>query len=65
MSRAKRIGQFVAVALPSLFMLLWTLDAALVLGEDVFVIALLQVVFIAVFMWRWHAPPQPSDSDSL
>lgn len=57
MSTTKQIGQFVGVALPSLFMLLWTVDAALVAGADVFLLALIQVGFIAVFMWRWHSPP--------
>jgi len=57
-SKGKRIGQFLGVALPSLFMLVWTLDAALVPGADVFLVALVQVVFIAVFMWRWHSPSE-------
>lgn len=47
---AKGLGQFIAVSLPSLFVLLWTLDAALVPGADVFIIALLQVIFIAVYI---------------
>lgn len=46
----KGIGQFVAVALPSLFILVWTLDAALVPGADVFLVALAQVLFIGVFV---------------
>lgn len=51
MKRAgKGIGQFIAIALPSLFTLVWTLDAALVPGADVFLVALVQVVFIAVFI---------------
>lgn len=53
----KGIGQFVAVALPSLFILLWTIDAALVPGADVFLVALVQVIFIAVFvgyLYRKH-----------
>lgn len=53
----KAIGQFVIVALPSLFILLWTLDAALVPAADVFIITLVQTLFIAIFIgyiyWRW------------
>lgn len=51
---AKTAGLFVLVALPSLFLVLWTGDAVLVLAEDVFLIALLQVAFIAVYVWRQH-----------
>lgn len=46
----KGIGQFVIVSLPTLFTLFWTLDALLVPGSDVFIIALLQAVFIAVYI---------------
>lgn len=46
----KAIGQFVIVALPALFMLLWTLDAALVPGADVFIIAFIQVLFIGIYI---------------
>lgn len=53
----KAIVQFVIVALPSLFILLWTLDAALVPGADVFIITAVQTLFIAIFIvyiyWRW------------
>jgi hypothetical protein len=48
----KTIGQFLVVALPTLFTLLWTIDAALVPGADVFFIALLQLVFlVGYFAW--------------
>lgn len=53
----KGIGQFVAVSLPSLFMVIWTIDAALVPGADVFLIALAQVLFIGIFisyLYRKH-----------
>lgn len=46
----KGIGQFVGVSLPSLFLVIWTLDAPLVPGADVFLISLAQVIFIAVFI---------------
>lgn len=49
-SVSRGFGQFFAVGLPSLFILLWTLDAPLVPGADVFVIALIQVLFLAVFI---------------
>ena len=59
-SISKRVGQFIAVSLPSLFVLIWTLDAPLVPGADVFVLALLQVVFIAGFLGylAWRTPDQ-------
>jgi len=50
MKRTKAIGLFAGVSLPSLFLLLISLDAPLLAGTDVFVISLLQVVFIAVFI---------------
>lgn len=50
-------GRFIGVALPSLFLLFWAVDAPLLVGRDVFLLALLQAVFIGVFLWRWHAPP--------
>lgn len=50
----KAIGQVIVVGLPSLFMLLWTFDAALVPGSDVFVITLIQFLFIIVFV-AWIA----------
>lgn len=46
----KGIGQFAIVALPALFMLVWTFDALLVPGADVFIVALIQIVFITVFI---------------
>lgn len=46
----KTIGQFILVALPTLFMLLWTLNAALVPGADVFIIAAIQLVFIVIYI---------------
>lgn len=53
----KAIAQFVIVALPCLFILFWTLEAALVPGADVFFITLIQTLFIAIFIayvyWRW------------
>lgn len=54
MVKAKRIGngigQFILVSLPSSFTVVWTIDAALVPGADVFVLALVQAIFIGVFM---------------
>lgn len=46
----KAIGQLILVALPTLFVLLWTLDAALVPGADVFIIAAIQLLFIVVYV---------------
>lgn len=46
----KAIGQLILVALPTLFVLLWTLDAALVPGADVFIIAVIQLLFIVVYI---------------
>lgn len=54
------IGYFV-VALPTLFMLVWTIDAALVPGADVFFVALAQAIFLAglfVYLWRRGGRPQ-------
>lgn len=50
MKATKAVAAFVGVSLPSLFMLLISLDAPLIAGADVFLISLLQVVFIAVFI---------------
>lgn len=50
MNGLSALGMFVGVSLPSLFMLLVSVDAPLVLGRDVFLISLLQVVFIGVFI---------------
>ena len=50
MKRTKALGMFTGVSLPSLFMLLLSVDAPLVAGTDVFLISFLQVVFIGVFI---------------
>ena len=50
MKRTKALGIFTGVSLPSLFMLLLSVDAPLVTGTDVFIISLLQVVFIGAFI---------------
>lgn len=51
----KAVGQFILVSLPSLFTLFWTLDAAIVPGADVFIISLIQVIFIAIlFGYRYR-----------
>ena len=50
MKRTKALGMFTGVSLPSLFMLLLSVDAPLVAGTDVFIISLLQVVFIGAFI---------------
>lgn len=52
MVKIRDMATFVGVALPSLFMVLWSLDALLLVAEDVFLISALQVIFIAVYMWR-------------
>lgn len=49
----KRIGQFVAVTLPTLFLVVWSADALLLVAEDVFLISLLQLLAFAVFFWRY------------
>lgn len=59
MKRTKALGMFVGVSLPSLFMLLVSLDAPLVAGSDVFLISFLQVIFIGAFMG--YASRQPSE----
>jgi hypothetical protein len=51
MSKAKMLGVFVLVSLPSLFLLLLTADAPLSAGADAFVVSLVQVLFIGAFMW--------------
>lgn len=48
----RTIGTFVGVSLPTILLLLWSVDAALMVGTDVFIIALLQFIFLAVYMWR-------------
>jgi hypothetical protein len=50
MKRTKALGIFTGVSLPSLFMLLLSVDAPLIAGTDVFIISLLQVVFIGAFI---------------
>ena len=50
MKRTRAIGLFTGVSLPSVFMLLLSVDAPLVAGTDVFLISFLQVVFIGVFI---------------
>lgn len=54
----KYIGQFIGVILPTLFLLLWSIDAALMVGQDVFLIALVQFIVFAVFFWRFHESPE-------
>jgi len=49
MVSGKRVGLYVLVALPTLFMLIWTVDAALIPGADVFVIAAIQLIALVVF----------------
>lgn len=36
MVNVKYIAQFIGVSLPTLFLILWSVDAPLMLGEDVF-----------------------------
>jgi hypothetical protein len=50
MKRTKALGMFTGISLPSLLMLLLSVDAPLVAGTDVFLISFLQVVFIGVFI---------------
>ncbi len=50
MKRTKALGMFTGVSLPSLFLLLLSVDAPLVAGTDVFLFSLLQVVFIGAFI---------------
>jgi len=45
----KSVLGFVVVALPSLVLMLFTLDAALIPGADAFVFGLVQVIFVAVY----------------
>jgi len=49
MVSGKRFGGYLLVALPTLFMLIWTVGAALVPGADVFVIAAIQLITLVVF----------------
>jgi len=46
----KTIGKFVAVSSPTIFLLIWSFDAPLMVGADVFIIALLQFIFLGVYM---------------
>ena len=50
MKRTRAIGLFTGVSLPSLFMLLLSVDAPLVTGTDVFVASFIQVLFIGAFI---------------
>ncbi len=63
---AKGIGQLVVVAIPTLFMLIWTIDAPLVPGADVFLLALVQLVFIIGFFvydsWRGGSGQEGADA---
>lgn len=54
------IGQLLVVGLPSWIILLFTVDAPLVPGADVFLITLAQVLFLVVFIaWvRWRGRTQ-------
>lgn len=58
MVNTKHIGQFVGVALPTIFLLLWSVDAVLMAGQDVFLLAVIQFVILAGFFWRYHEPPE-------
>ena len=58
----KGIIGYIVVALPTLFMLVWTIDAALVPGADVFIVAFAQALFLAglfLYLWRRGGRPQP------
>lgn len=52
----KGVAQIIGVGLPSWLILVWTANAPLVPGADVFLIALVQVLFIAGFIgwYRWR-----------
>ena len=52
----KTVLTFGILAAPSLFLLLWTVDARLVVGRDVFAVALVQVAVIGLFVARWYRP---------
>lgn len=58
MVNKKYIGQFMGVSLPTIFLLLWSLDAPLMVGQDVFLVAVIQFVVLAGFFWRYHEPPE-------
>lgn len=47
--KLRRFGLFILVSLPSLFMLLFTVDAALIAAADAFIFSLIQVIFIGVY----------------
>ena len=54
----KAIGLFILVTLPTLFTLLWTLEAALVPGADVFIIAAIQLIFFTIYFgYRYRQGP--------
>jgi len=57
MANLKAIGILAAVVSPTLFMLLWSLDALLLVAEDVFFISLLQLILFVVFVWRFDEIP--------
>ena len=50
---AKEIALFIGVTLPSLLLLIVSVDAPLVVGQDVFLFALLQVLFVGAFMYKY------------
>jgi hypothetical protein len=54
----KVIGLFLGLSLPSWLLVLVSADAVLVLAEDVFLIALLQILFVGLFMWRSWEPSE-------
>lgn len=54
MKNTKAIGLFVAVSLPSLLLVLVSFDAALVVGTDVFLLSLLQLLAIGVLVGYFY-----------
>lgn len=54
MVEARDIGLFIGVALPSLLLMLASVDAVLVVAQDVFLVSLIQVALVGVAMWKFQ-----------
>jgi len=49
-SAGKSVVKFIGVSLPSLFLFVWSLDALLLVAKDVFLISIVQLLFIGAYV---------------
>jgi hypothetical protein len=58
MTNPRSIAILAGIISPTLFLILWSVDALLLVAEDVFIIALLQLILFVVFVWRFDEIPK-------